>query len=191
MDATSPMLREHRVGTLDDRVRILKRLVWLGDSAFDKSKAPIGGLRDPQMREIGLRVTLGARERNDMEELRAIHAFVTMNAPDGHPNVRYTGDIARKDTFQSALRTLQYRGGDCDDHSVLVAVLAMENGFDVKFRITSNYGTTWDHIYPLVGVPKTRPTKWVPVDTTLGPNRFGQNPPQAKHRDFDVGEVSK
>lgn len=111
-DATAPMLRAHRVGSLEDRVKLLRRLAWFGEGAFSRG-ATVGGLYDPQMREIGLRVTQGAPERSDMGELDAIFTFVTMTAPDGHPNVRYTGDIALKDTYQTALRTLQYRGGDC------------------------------------------------------------------------------
>lgn len=77
----------------------------------------------------------------------------------------------------------------CDDHSVLNAVLAMENGFPTRFRITSNTGATWDHIYCLAGVPRTGPRKWVPLDTTLpGANKFGVHPPMAKYREFDVSE---
>jgi len=78
---------------------------------------------------------------------------------------------------------------NCDDHAVLSSVLAMENGFATKFRITSNTGATWDHIYCVAGVPKHSPSKWVPLDTTLGPGRFNRNPPQKKHKDFLVGGV--
>jgi len=76
---------------------------------------------------------------------------------------------------------------NCDDHSVLAAVLAGENGFDSKFRITSNTGRTWDHIYAMVGVPKHNPRGWITLDTTLGPGKFNKQPPQVKHRDFRVG----
>lgn len=76
----------------------------------------------------------------------------------------------------------------CDDHSVLNAVLAMENGFQAKWRITSNKGTTWDHIYCMVGVPKHAPRSWVALDTTLGPGAFGREPPSAKYEDFLVGD---
>ena len=77
----------------------------------------------------------------------------------------------------------------CDDHSVLNAVLAMENGFQTKFRITSNTGASWDHIFCLAGVPKTSPRKWIVLDTTLpGANKFGVHPPMAKYKDFDVSE---
>lgn len=154
-------------------MKVLRELVW----------KTVGGLRDPLMRRIGLMVTRHCPARNDMCELQAVYDFVASN-------VRYTGDIATKDTFQSALRTLQMAGGDCDDHSVACAVLAMENGFYTKFRITSNHGTSWDHIYCLAGVPKHSPRTWVALDTTLGRGRFGREPPRAKLRDFVVAEDS-
>lgn len=99
------MLREHRVRTLDDRVDLIKRMVWDGDAAFRRG-APEGGLHDARMRQIGLEVTKSCPARNDMCELDAIYQFVKRN-------IRYTGDITMKDTFQSAWRTLQYGGGDC------------------------------------------------------------------------------
>lgn len=131
------------------------------------------------MRHIGLKVTEHCPPRDDNCELRAVFDFVVRN-------VRYTGDIVLKDTFQSALRTLQFGGGDCDDQSVLCAVLAMENGFQAKFRITSNRGTSWDHIYTMAGIPKHDPRRWVALDTTLGPGKFNVEPPRAKYEDFMV-----
>lgn len=176
------VLRAHQVSTLADRVLLLRRLVWFGEQAFDRHSPPVGSLQDPRMRQIGLAVTQGCPARNDMCELAAIYEFVKRN-------VRYTGDITNKDTFQSAWRTLQMGGGDCDDMAPLNAVLAMENGFTTKFRITSNTGATWDHIYCLAGVPKMQPRKWVALDTTLpGSNKFGVEPPRAKKEDFDVTE---
>lgn len=183
-----PMLRSHRVNNLQDRVLLIRKLIWYGEAAFNRRLPPRGGLLDPQMRQLGLMVTAGCRARNDMCELESIYRFVTAKAPDGYPNVRYTGDITDKDTFQSALRTLQYRGGDCDDHTALCAVLAMENGFRTRARITSNEGVSWDHIYCLAGLPKGNPTRWIALDTTLPGYRFNQHPPQAKHQDFDLDE---
>lgn len=322
------MLRSHPVRTLDDRVNLIIRLVWDGEAAFNKRHAPEGGLRDPWMRQLGLRVTSLCTARDDMCELNAIHEFVKQN-------VRYTGDIAMKDLFQSAWRTLQYGGGDClplstlvlclnrnraegtfvplseieegdlimadgdwtrvekswftgrkqilafelsnatvlrcspehrlllldgterragsievgehlltprqeisfgygniipvapdgtrvvaihrertaqlcmditteagrfwlpesdtlvhncDDMAQVAAVLAMENGFSCKFRITSNTGLTWDHILCMAGFPKGVNRKWVPLDVTLPRGRAGTHPPMAKFRDFDIDE---
>lgn len=174
-----PVLRAHNVSSLEDRVVLLRRLVWFGDRGVNPHADPVGGIQDPRMRQIGLAVTQGCRARNDECELDTIYQFVQRN-------VRYTGDITNKDTFQSAYRTLQYGGGDCDDHAVATAVLAMENGFHTKFRITSNTGATWDHIYTLVGVPKVTPRRWVALDTTLPRGRVGSEPGRAKKQDFEV-----
>lgn len=175
---SGPTLRGHKVTTLDDRVKVLKSLVW---GAEPNSKGVLGSLRDPMMRQIGLLVTQHCPARRDMCELAAVFDFTAKN-------IRYTGDITFKDTFQSALRTMQFGGGDCDDHAVLNAVMAMENGYQTKFRITSNTGATWDHIYAMAGTPKHNPREWTALDTTLGQGRFGREPPRAKYRDFIVTE---
>lgn len=178
----APSLRSHRVITLADRVRVLRGLVWgtIPDARTGKPNVA-GSLRDPLMRRIGLLVTRGCPARDDTCELRSIYDFVVKN-------VRYTGDVAFKDTFQSALRTLQFAGGDCDDHSALTAVLAMENGYQFRWRITSNTGASWDHIYGMAGVPKHNPKTWIALDTTLGASKFGREPPRAKKEDFEVKE---
>lgn len=119
--AGTPVLRSHQVNDLDDRIALIRRMLWFGEAAFDPSRPPIGGLMDPQMRQIGLRVVQSCPARNDMCELGAVYDFITATAPDGYPNVRYTGDIVAKDTFQSPLRTLQYRGGDCFPEGTLFA----------------------------------------------------------------------
>lgn len=164
-------------------MRLLKRMVWYGEQAFDPKSPPVGGLRDPRMRQIGLVVTEVCRARDDMCELESIYLFVKKN-------VRYSGDITFKDTFQTAWRTLQLGSGDCDDMADLCAVLAMENGFQARFRITSNTGATWDHIFCQAGVPKMSPRRWVTLDTTLpGAGKFDVMPPMAKYKDFPIGEM--
>jgi hypothetical protein len=175
----------HRVSSLEDRVRLLQKLVCLGEAAFDKSSPPFGSIRDPEMRRIGLAVTEVCKARDDRCELMAIYDFVKRN-------IRYTGDVANKDTFQSGYRTMQMAGGDCDDHAILSAVLAMVNGFTPKFRITSNYGSSWDHIYCIVGLPKLDPRSFVALDTTLPGStdaRFGKEPPRMKYKDFGMADT--
>ena len=180
--AGAPTLRAHPVRTLEDRVKLLQKLVLYGSQAFDKSSPPFGSIRDPEMRRIGLAVTEVCKARDDRCELMAIYDFVKRN-------IRYTGDITNKDTFQSAWVTMQMGGGDCDDMSTLTAVMCLVNGFQAKFRITSNYGTSWDHIMVLAGLPKLEPRAWIVLDTTLPGStdaRFGKQPPAAKYRDFSI-----
>ena len=104
--AGSPTLRAHPVRTLEDRVKLLQKLVLYGAQAFDKSSPPLGSIRDPEMRRIGIAVTEVCKARDDKCELMAIYDFVKRN-------IRYTGDVTNKDTFQSAWVTMQIAGGDC------------------------------------------------------------------------------
>ena len=94
------------MSSLEDRVRLLQKLVNYGEAAFDKSSPPFGSIRDPEMRRIGLAVTEVCNARDDRCELMAIYDFVKRN-------IRYTGDVTNKDTFQSGYRTMQMAGGDC------------------------------------------------------------------------------
>lgn len=165
-------------------------------------------VKDPEVRKLALAVTgHGSRTvkvadqnvtvkgaactaRDDECEARAIFDWVA-----DPKNVRYTGDVGPHaiapggpvepvDLFQSARRTLEFHGGDCDDHATLTSTLAIQNGFPAKFRITSNTGETWDHIYTMVGVPKLDPKRWIALDTTLGVGNFDKQPKRAKEVDF-------
>lgn len=178
---------------IEQRVKILQELVWKG-------------VKNPQMRELALAitgsgvrdVTVGKRKfrvqgancpaRDGMCEAEAIYKWVKQH-------VRYTGDIAPLtmpsgevegvDLFQTGLRTSEFGGGDCDDHTVLASTLLTLNGIPAKFRITApSKSSDWAHIYPLAGLSKTNPSKWVPLDTTLPGEMFGREAPAGKHRDF-------
>lgn len=75
---------------------------------------------------------------------------------------------------------------NCDDHSVLTATLLTLNGIPSRFRVTapSRKPNAWSHIFVLAGLPKTRPTRWIAVDTTLPGDNFSREAPSAKHVDF-------
>lgn len=179
---------------IQQRVGILQDLVWKG-------------VQNPQMRELALAVTGNGERtvqtgkktfrvrggncpaRDGLCESEAIYNWV-------RENVRYTGDVAPVkmgkdgpvegvDLFQGGWRTAEFGGGDCDDHSVLAATLLTLNGIPARFRITApRKDSDWQHIYTLAGLPKTRPHKWVAVDSTLPGNMFGREAPNGKHIDF-------
>jgi hypothetical protein len=161
--------------SLASRAKILRQLVWSKEA----------GLQNPQVLFIARQVTRACYARDAICELRAIFQFTVKN-------VRYTGDIAGADTFSAPLRTLEMGGEDCDGHAVLNAALAIANGFRAKFRITSNRGNTWDHIYCMAGTnPKGSTNEWVALDTTLARgrddiSRFRTEPPRAKFQDFVI-----
>jgi len=146
-------------------------------------------VQDPEMRKLALQITSRCPERDGQCEAKAVYDYVKQN-------VRYTGDVAPIrfpngevegiDLYQSARRTLEFGGGDCDDQSILVATLLALNGITPRLRVMKERkNEDWSHIYPLGGLPKTAPTNWVALDTTLpGNNEFGTEVPHADALDF-------
>ncbi len=149
------------------------------------------GVKQPELRKLALQITRTCPARDGTCESRAIYEWVRRN-------IRYTGDIAPHkhgrngayepiDLFQRADRTIEFGGGDCDDHTILVSTIAILNGIQAKARVTSrNAGPQEDytHIYPVLGVPKMRPQRWLAADTTLPGRYFGVEAPHAKRLDF-------
>lgn len=148
-------------------------------------------VKDPRMRKLALQMTRKCKERDVNCETKAIYSWIKRN-------IRYTGDIGPHalwsggpvegvDLFQSANRTVEFGGGDCDDHSILACTAALLNGMHCKYRVTSPRSGKKDdytHIYAMIGQPKMRPSKYVAVDTTLPGSRFGVEAPHAKRLDF-------
>jgi hypothetical protein len=164
--------------TIDERVDILRDV---GHRS----------LQDPAMRKLALQITKHCQARDAGCEAKAIYDWV-------RKNIRYTGDIGphhhgRKgvyegvDLFQGPSRTVEFGGGDCDDHSLLVCNLAIANGFACTYRITGpskSPNDDWSHIYPMLGMPKNDPKKLLALDTTLPGNMFGREAPYGKKRDY-------
>jgi len=97
------------------------------------------------------------------------------------------GKVEGVDLFQGGWRSLEFGGGDCDDHSVLTATLLALNGIPARFRITApNKSADWSHILTVGGLPKTNPKKWVPLDTTLPGNMFGRQAPAGRAVEFII-----
>lgn len=148
-------------------------------------------VKDPEMRKLALQITQGCQARDGECEARAIYNWVKAN-------VRYTGDVGPHklgrngpvegiDLFQTAARTADFRGGDCDDHSILNCTLALHNGLACKYRVTSPSNSSredYTHIYAMVGLPKNHPKKWIAMDTTLPHGKFGTEAGHGKRLDF-------
>lgn len=144
---------------------------------------------DGQMRKIALQATSRCPERDGECEARAIYAYIKQH-------VRYTGDVAPIawengevdgiDYYQSARRTLEIGGGDCDDQAILGATMLALNGITPILRVVRQKGDEdWSHIYTGGLLPKGTGRKFVAIDTTLpGNDRFGIELPVAKIKDF-------
>lgn len=166
------VLRGREGLTLEDRINEIQRLIH-------KS------VQDPQMRKLGLQITKHCPERDKMCEAKAIYDAIKNR-------VRYTGDIGPIkhpdgsvdgiDLYQSARRTWEFAGGDCDDQAILGGTLMAVNGLTPMLRVVKTRGAPdWEHIYPgFVDLGK-----FIPTDTTLpGNTSFGVEPRYHKRRDF-------
>ena len=167
------------------------------------------GLRDPDMRKVALAVAAGDEwtldqfvaengyhalthdplsqcgSKNEECELENIYRFVK-------GNIRYTGDISGVDTYVSARRSIfEFRGGDCDDATVALATLLVQNGYSVVARLVAGRGQVdrlgrpvISHIYAVALVPKFSPKTGVALDTTLGDGQLGTEPDRIAQIDF-------
>lgn len=155
---------------------------------------------DPQIRAIALK-TISKRngrgewkvaERDWAGEANEIFGMLRRE-------VRYTRDVAHRDTYVSPLRTLaEYHSGDCDDFSILSGSLLRSIGFDVIVRIIQTNGnSSFNHVYLLVQIPQEGSAaegfsggNWVPFDPSM-PFDMGWQAPKKivlRHRDFKVPE---
>ena len=112
-------------------------------------------------------------ELDHMGELERLYGWTAAN-------VRYTGDVSGFDTFQRALRTIELGIGDCDDMTILLGAMALGIGYPVRLRVTDSSGS-WDHIYPLIGVPGDDPREWIAADLASG-QPLGYEQPRASVR---------
>src|SRR5581483_3845755 len=68
-------------------------------------------------------------------------------------------------------------GGDCDDHSTLIAALLKSLGYKVQFKVvaTDQGSTDFTHVYAVV--KDKRSGQWVPLDSTVARAFPGWEPP--------------
>ena len=146
-------------------------------------------MHDPLVRTTALRITGDCAGRDDRCELEAIYRAVK----HGHPDVagmergfRYVADPREVDFFTAPSRSLAMCGmgacgGDCDDHSALIAALAGTLGFQVGLRAYATKGDKdFSHVYAVVGFPKRNPQKWLGMDTTVKSAHVGWEPPPGR-----------
>ena len=143
-------------------------------------------VKSPGAIKLARQMTNHCPDRDDACVLRAIYNWK-------RANLRYTGDIAPHkleekdggkvepvDVFQSAERTAEFGGGDCDDHSIFGAAMGIINGITMYLRVTApqmSIRENYEHVYDLGEIDG----KQVPIDSTLpGGDFFGITPPHAK-----------
>ncbi len=149
-----------------------------------------GIIHNTDVRRAALAITNDCPSRNDECELEAI--FEAVKHGDSRvrgleKGLRYVADPRMADYFTAPGRMLQLCGegacgGDCDDHSVLVASLAGAVGFKVGLRVYGKIGEDYSHVYAVAALPKRArmPRDVVGLDTTVPSSFVGWEPPPGR-----------
>ena len=111
-------------------------------------------VNNPVIRSLAKRITSGAR--TDLEKVLRIAGWVKKN-------IRYQKEPPGIDIIVPPLRLINLGVGDCEDHLLLISSLAGAVGIPVKWKVISQDGRVWRHIYPLVRVGG----RFRPVDLTV------------------------
>jgi len=120
------------------------------------------------------RVTLGVvknlKNKDYLSEVKAIRNFV-------RKNIRYVKDIRGIETIQTPEKTLEFRQGDCDDHSILISAMLESIGHVTRFKAIGLTPGMFQHVFTETLIGSKKNNKWISVETTEN-WPLGYQPPQ-------------
>jgi hypothetical protein len=125
---------------------------------------------DARIRRLALQISGASRglAGDDLATLGELYWWVKKN-------IQYVPDPPRQDIFVSPVTVLNTRQDDCDGFSVLIGTLGKALGFNVKLRAVGKERGRFDHVYPLLDVPRGTRSRWVALDALPG-RALGQEP---------------
>lgn len=135
--------------------------------------------RDPQLIDHARALVSGLPNKAYKDEAELVYEHV-------RNTVRYVHDPIGLETITDPRWLMFVIGaGDCDDHSTLVAALALALGLGAAFRTVAAdcenpdpKTCPWVHVYPVLGIPRGNAVEWVAADTTQLGGYFGWEPPR-------------
>lgn len=193
-------VEQHFTESLDEHVALIERQLHRS-------------LRDGESRRLAAKITSGVYEHavdpRTGDVSAVVHAYgrnflapsLDLCRPHDHNceieaiwdfavlNLRYVEDPHDIDTFATLRESLEMGAVDCDDATIALGVLLKALGFQVRARVisTSEAPNDWSHIYPLVGMPKNDPKRWIPLDMTVnGATPGWEYPDRARVKDYEL-----
>lgn len=115
-------------------------------------------VRDPsqRVRETALHLVADHGERKWLSEISALHSFV-------RDQIRYVRDPVGLESVATPDKTMDYRQGDCDDKSTLLAALLESIGHPARFVAVGFNGQPFSHVY----VEALSGRNWIPLETII------------------------
>lgn len=143
------------------------------------TKQQVAGGRIFMLRNLAMEIVSGSPTHGDASEDEPIARIFWWVKN----NIEYRHDPPDYDSYHAAGRTIEAKGGYCDDQTILVAALLNSIGFVTGAKVVSPDGQAW-HVYPWVGVRSMfSPSRYVALDTTQ-PESYPGWEPAAYHRKF-------
>jgi len=139
-------------------VRLMRRLI---DQA----------LHDPQFIRFAIDLVRSVPAHDEAGEVFALFAWVQQN-------IRFTKDPVTKEKLYPPQELLKIRAGDCDDISMLLAALAIADGYPAQLVTVSanpDAPDEFSHVYLEVEVPPGSGA-WVALDAARPGSQFGLAP---------------
>lgn len=130
--------------------------------------------RDVRLLAIKILQAAGASSKTPAKAAFALYQWV-------RSNIKYILDPVGVETVQDPEATLKVRAGDCDDHTVLLASLAMAVGIPARFVVIGPHRDRFEHIYTELQFDG----KWTPADTTIS-LPFGQAGQLAEKKIYNI-----
>jgi transglutaminase-like putative cysteine protease len=124
----------------------------------------------PWVRNFANEMTRSLPQKSYMRQAEALFYFV-------RDRIRYVHDIAGMEMVQTPDVTLHRGSGDCDDKSVLLAVLLQSLGHPTRFIAMGTKPGRFSHVFVETKVGNS----WVPLDATEA-NPPGWRPPNIVER---------
>jgi len=156
-DPDAPVSRYYEIQGIDDRIHHIRALI-------NKYKS------HRKIYEASRKIVMSCPERSWKCELSSVYKFM-------RHAVRYRRDINKVDTYQSPLKTFEWRAGDCDDFTIAIASLCEALGYQSLLEvIQTKNAKDFNHIFPLILVPpRGKNRKKVAMDASV-PRWMGWHP---------------
>lgn len=113
------------------------------------------GKKLPIVRHIANMLTSDLTQKDWLAEIKTLHAFV-------RDRIRYVRDVNGVETLHTPDKILEYKQGDCDDKSVLLASMLEAIGHKTRLVAIGFSPNRYSHVFPEV----LYRGKWIPLETT-------------------------
>lgn len=113
------------------------------------------GKKTLPVRQTALYCVKNLNQKDWHSEINCVFQFV-------RDNIRYVRDIRNVETLSTPEKTLEFKQGDCDDKSVLLASLLESIGHPTRFVAIGFKPNEFVHVYVETKIGQ----KWIALDST-------------------------